>query len=88
MAPTTFESNKFATKAHAINGVKNLTSVDMNLEALLGADCIASAVAAVAQEYERVAKSIQPEPNASISKLTRLGSEDRGDELKPTHTLW
>lgn len=55
----------------------------MNFEALFSADCIA-----VAQDYERVAKSIQPEPNASISKLTRLGSEDRGDELKPTHTIF
>lgn len=81
-------SNPINLPPKPINDVKNLTSVDMNLEALLGADCIASAVAAVAQEYERVAKSIQPEPNASISKLTRLGSEDRGDELKPTHTLW
>ena len=81
-------SNPINLPPKPINDVKNLTSVDMNLEALLGADCIASAVAAVAQEYERVAKSIQPEPNASISKLTRLGSEDRGDELKPTHTFW
>ena len=61
----------------------------MNLETLLGAVCIRAS--AVAQEYERVAKSIHPEPTASISKLTRLGETERtvyGDELKPTSTIF
>lgn len=35
-----------------------------------------------AQEYERVAKSIQPEPNASISKLTLLGSDQSEEQIQ------